>query len=156
VVVYNVTNVSPVQSLSAVVLNRAAPLEGGIPLLRTSFLSWTDTNGNERIDSDEALGIFSVMAHEKIGEGEIIVLSDPSIFINSMQDVDEKYDNRKLIRNLVEREGSVLIDQMNSRTTGTEGLSTILHVMKTTLSTEIIFIIMLLLIAAVAWKRKLV
>ena len=90
------------------------------------------------------------------GEGELIVLSDPSIFINSMQNIDEKYDNRKLIRNLVEREGSVLIDQMNSRTTATEGLSTILHVMKTTLSTEILFIVVLLLIAAVAWKRKLV
>jgi len=156
VVVYNVTNVSPVQSLSAVVLNRAAPLEGGIPLLRTSFLSWTDTNGNGRIDSDEALGTFSVMAREKTGEGELIVLSDPSIFINAMQNIDEKYDNRKLIRNLVEREGSVLIDQMNSRTKDTEGLSTILHVMKTTLSTEILVIVVLLLIAAVAWKRKLV
>ncbi len=71
VVVYNVTNVSPVGSLSAVVLNRAAPLEGGTPLLRTSFLSWTDTNGNERIDSEEALGAFSVMAREKIGNGEL-------------------------------------------------------------------------------------
>ena len=71
VVVYNVTNVSPVGSLSAVVLNRAAPLEGGTPLLRTSFLSWTDTNGNERIDSEEALGTFSVMAREEIGNGEL-------------------------------------------------------------------------------------
>ena len=156
VVVYNVTNVSPVGSLSAVVLNRAAPLEGGTPLLRTSFLSWTDTNGNERIDSDEALGTFSVMAHEKIGRGELVVLSDPSIFINSMQDVDEKYDNRKLIGNLVARQEPVLIDQMNSRTTGTEGMSTIIHVMKTTISTEMLFIVVLLLIAAVAWKRKLV
>jgi ribosomal protein S12 methylthiotransferase accessory factor YcaO len=96
------------------------------------------------------------MAHEKIGSGELIVLSDPSIFINSMQDVDEKYDNRKLIGNLVARQEPVLIDQINSRTTGTEGLSTILHVMKTTLSTEMLFIVVLLLIAAVAWKRKLV
>jgi hypothetical protein len=156
VVVYNVTNVSPVESLSAVVLNRAAPLEGGTPLLRTSFLSWTDNNGNERIDSDETMGTFSVMAKEKIGNGELIVLSDPSIFINSMQDLDEKYDNRKLIGNLVEREGLVLIDRMNSRTTGTEGLSTILHVMKTTLNTKMLFIVVLLLIAAVTWKRKLV
>jgi hypothetical protein len=155
VVVYNVTNVSPVQSLSAVVLNRAAPLEGGTPLLRTSFLSWTDENGNEKIDSDEAIGSFSVMAKEKIGNGELIVLSDPSIFINAMQDLDGNYDNPQLIGNLVGREGPVLIDQMNSGTTGTEGLSTILHVMKTTLSTEILFIIMLLLIAAGAWKRKL-
>ena len=59
------------------------------PVLRTWF-DWTDTNGNERIDSDEALGTFSVMAHEKIGSGGCVVLSDPSIFINSMQDVDEK------------------------------------------------------------------
>ncbi len=156
VVVYNVTNVSPVESLSAVVLNRAAPLEGGTPLLRTSFLSWTDNNGNERIDSDETMGTYSVMAKEKIGNGELVVLSDPSIFINSMQDLDEKYDNRKLIGNLVEREGLVLIDRMNSRTTGTEGLSTILHVMKTTLNTKMLFIVVLLLIAAVTWKRKLV
>ena len=156
VVVYNVTNVSPVQSLSAVVLNRAAPLEGGTPLLMTSFLSWTDTNGNQRIDSGEALGTFPVMAKEKIGNGELVVLSDPSIFINAMQDLDGKYDNPKLIENLAGGGGPVLISQMNSRTSGTEGLSTILHVMKTTLSTEILVIIVLLLIAAVAWKRKIV
>jgi len=102
------------------------------------------------------MGRFAVMAHEKSGSGEIIVLSDPSIFINSMQSLDATWDNRKLTDDLVNRADPVLIDQMNSRTTGTEGMSTILHVMKTTLSIEIIFIVVLLVIAAVAWKRKLV
>jgi len=156
VVAYPVANVSPVRSISAIVLNRPAPLERGDPLLTSSIMSWIDTNGNKRIDPDEMMGRFAVMAHEKVGRGEIIVLSDPSIFINSMQDPDAKWDNRRLIDGLVERADPVLVDQMNSRTTGTEGMSTILHVMKTTLSIEIIFIIVLLLIAAVAWKRKLV
>jgi len=95
-------------------------------------------------------------AHEKAGGGEIIVLSDPSIFINSMRDPGATWDNQKVMDDLVSRAGPVLLDQMNSRTTGTEGMSAILHVMKTTLSIEILFIVVLLVIAAVAWKRKLV
>ena len=156
VVAYPVANVSPVRLISAILLNRPAPLEGGDPLLTSSIMSWIDTNGNKRIDRDEMMGRFAVMAKEKIGGGEIIVLSDPSIFINSMQGLDAKWDNRQLIGNLVDRADPVLIDQMNSRTTGTEGMSTILHVMKTSLSTEIVLIIVLLLIAAVAWRKKLV
>jgi len=156
VVAYPVANVSPVRLISAILLNRPAPLEGGDPLLTSSIMSWIDTNGNKRIDRDEMMGRFAVMAKEKIGGGEIIVLSDPSIFINSMQDPGAKWDNRQLIGNLVDRADPVLIDQMNSRTTGTEGMSTILHVMKTSLSTEIVLIIVLLLIAAVAWRKKLV
>ena len=156
VVAYPVANVSPVRSISAILLNRPAPLEGGDPLLTSSIMSWIDTNGNKRIDRDEMMGRFAVMAHEKAGKGEIIVLSDPSIFINPMQDPGAKYDNQKLIDDIVNRADPVLIDQMNSRTTGTEGMSTILHVMKTSLSTEIVLIIVLLLIAAVAWRKKLV
>ena len=156
VVAYPVANVSPVRSVSALVLNRPAPLEGGDSLLTSSIMSWIDNNGNKRIDRDEMMGRFAVMAQEKVGRGEIIVLSDPSIFINSMQDPGAKWDNRQLIRDLVDRADPVLIDQMNSRTTGTEGMSIILHVLKTTLSTEIVFIVVLLLIAAVAWRKKLV
>jgi hypothetical protein len=156
VVAYPVTNASPVRSVSAVVLNRPAPLDGGVPLLTSSIMSWIDTNGNRRIDRDETMGRFAVMAREKAGTGEIIVLSDPSIFINAMQDPGANWDNRQLVRNLAGNGGPLLIDQMNSRTTGTEGMSTILHVMKTTLSTEIVVIGGVLLIAAVAWRKKLV
>ena len=156
VVAYPVADVSPVRSLSAVLLNRPAPLEGGDPILTSSIMSWIDTNGNKRIGPDEMMGRFAVMAHEKAGGGEIIVLSDPSIFINSMRDPGATWDNQKVMDDLVSRAGPVLLDQMNSRTTGTEGMSAILHVMKTTLSIEILFIVVLLVIAAVAWKRKLV
>ena len=155
-VVYPVTNETPFGTIRNLVLNRPAYLEGGDTLMTTTFMSWADTNGNKRIDRDEMMGRFAVMAHEKAGKGEIIVLSDPSIFINSMQDPGATWDNQKLIDDIVNRADPVLIDQMNSRTTGTEGMSTILHVMKTSLSTEIVLIIVLLLIAAVAWRKKLV
>ena len=155
IVVYRTTNTSPVQSVSALVLNRPAPLEGGEPLIMSSIMSWVDENGDKRINSDEVMGKFPVMAKERIGNGELVVLSDPSIFVNTMQDLDARWDNQRLIQDLVDRTSPVLIDQMNSRTSDTEGMSTMLHVLRTTLSIEIVFVVLLMLFAAVAWRRKL-
>ena len=155
IVVYRTTNTSPVQSVSALVLNRPAPLEGGEPLIMSSIMSWVDRNGDKRINSDEVMGKFPVMAKERIGSGELVVLSDPSIFVNTMQDLDARWDNQRLIQDLVDRTSPVLIDQMNSRTSDTEGMSTMLHVLRTTLSIEIVFVVLLMLFAAVAWRRKL-
>ena len=156
VVVYRVTNTSPVQRVTTLVLNRPAPLEGGKSLMVTSILSWIDANGDRRINSNEMLGKFSVIAEDDIGRGRLVVLSDPSIFINSMQDLDQKWDNRNLIQGLPDRDGPFLVDQMNSRTNDAEGMSEILHVIQTTLSIEIVIVVLLVLSAAVAWRRKLV
>ena len=157
VVVYRTSNETPVTSVTRLVLNRPAPLEGGDTLMATSIMSWIDDNGDKKINTNELLGKFTVMAAEKIGRGRLVVLSDPSVFVNTMQDLDDTWDNKQFISNLVENgEYPVVIDQMNSRTSDTEGMSTILHVMKTSLSTEIVLIIVLLLIAAVAWRKKLV
>jgi hypothetical protein len=156
VVVYRVTNTSPLQRVTTLVLNRPAPLEGGTPLMVTSIMSWIDANGDRRINSNEMLGKFSVIAQDDIGRGSLVVLSDPSIFINSMQDPGEKWDNRQLVQGLFNRDGPLLVDQMNSRTNDAEGMSEILHVLRTTLSIEIVIIALLVLFAAVAWRRKLV
>jgi hypothetical protein len=118
-------------------------------------MSWVDANGDRRINSGEVMGKFAVISAEEISRGRIVVISDPSIFINSMQDLDEKWDNQRLIKDLVDRTSPVLIDQMNSRTSDTEGVSTMLHVLRTTLSIEIVFVVLLMLFAAVAWRRKL-
>jgi hypothetical protein len=155
VVVYRAANTSLVRSVSRLVLNRPAPLEGGDVLFVTSILSWIDTNGDRRINSDEVMGKFAVMAKETVGTGELVVLSDPSIFINAMADPDEKWDNRRLIESLTGREGPVLIDQMNSRTRDAEGTSEIIHVIRTTSNIELLFVGTLMLITAVAWRRKL-
>ena len=153
-VAYRSANVTPLQNINKILLNRAAPLEGGSPLMRTSIMSWIDENGDRRINNNEQLGSFAVMATDQIGSGRLIVISDPSIFINSMYAEDARWDNHMLIRTLVDGEGALLVDQTNSRTRDAKGLNEILHVIRTTLLTELILIGVLMLGVAWAWRQK--
>ncbi|MDD3135819.1 MAG: DUF4350 domain-containing protein, partial [Methanoregula sp.] len=100
-VAYPYANVSLTHDIRKILLNRAAPLEGGTTLVRTSIMSWIDANGDRRINNDERLGAFTVVAGEEIGSGRLIVISDPSIFINSMYAPDPRWDNRAFISKLV-------------------------------------------------------
>ncbi|MGA7799064.1 MAG: DUF4350 domain-containing protein [Methanoregula sp.] len=155
IVVYPDGNASPVENCGALIMDRAAPLDGGQPLMMTSILSWVDTNGDRRIDANEEMGQFPVISAEEISRGRIVVISDPSIFINSMQDFGGTWGNQCLINNLVNYQGTVLIDQMNSRTQDTEGMSGIFHVIRTQFILEVLFFGFLVLIAAWMWRKKI-
>lgn len=153
-VAYRSANDTPVQNINKILLNRAAPLEGGTTLMRTSIMSWIDENGDRRINNNEQLGYFAVMAADQIGSGRLIVISDPSIFINSMYAEDARWDNQMLIRTLVGGDGALLVDQTNSRTRDAQGLNEILHVIRTTLLTELILFGVLMIGIAWAWRQK--
>ena len=153
-VAYRSANVTPMQNIQKILLNRAAPLEGGTTLVRTSIMSWIDENGDRRINNNEPLGSFAVIAADEIGNGRLIVISDPSIFINSMYAEDARWDNRLLINNLVGGDGVILVDGTNSRTRDAQGLNEILHVIRTTLLTELVLCGMLMLGIAWAWRQK--
>ena len=153
-VAYRSANETPVQNINKILLNRAAPLEGGTTLMRTSIMSWIDENGDRRINNNEQLGYFAVMAADQIGSGRLIVISDPSIFINSMYAEDARWDNQMLIRTLVGGDGALLVDQTNSRTRDAQGLNEILHVIRTTLLTELILFGVLMIGVAWAWRKK--
>jgi hypothetical protein len=155
VVVYQSSNETPVKNIPSLLLNRPAPLQGGTPLMRTSVMSWVDFNGDRKINNNEVLGTVTVIAADEIGSGRLIVVSDPSIFINSMYDVDQP-DNRFFIQNLVNGNDPVLLDQMNSRTRDAEGPNEILHLIKTRLMIELLFMCVLMLFIAWVWKRKIV
>ncbi|MCX6689248.1 MAG: DUF4350 domain-containing protein, partial [Methanoregula sp.] len=144
-VAYRSANVTPVQNIQKILLNRAAPLEGGKTLVRTSSMSWIDENGDRRINNNEQMGSFAVIAADEIGNGRLIVISDPSIFINSMYAEDARWDNRLLINNLVGGDGAILVDGTNSRTRNAEGLNEILHVIRTTLLIELVLFGVLML-----------
>jgi hypothetical protein len=154
VVVYRSVNESPVEDTGTLLLNEPASLEGGTPLLRTSTFSWIDEDRDRHISNDEVLGIFTVMAKEKNGQGTLIVLSDPSVFINAMEDAGEPGDNSRFLAHVRESGSPVLLDQMNSRTRDAGGLGEILHVIKTTLLIEVLVCGILVLLVAGAWKRK--
>ncbi|WP_292423366.1 DUF4350 domain-containing protein [Methanoregula sp.] len=155
IVVYPVENASPVENCGAIVMDRPAPLDGGEPLVMTSILSWVDTNGDRRININEVMGEFPVISAEEISRGRIVVISDPSIFINSMQDIGDRWGNRCLLNNLIHYNGTVLVDQMNSRTRDAEGMSGIFHVLRTQFIVEVLFFGFLVLVAAWAWREKI-
>jgi len=156
VVVYGTRNDSIVQSSVSLVLNRPAPLEGGTPLLRSSIMSWIDENRDMRLNDDEMMGQYPVMTEEVIGKGRLVVFSDPSIFINLMQEPDQPGDNRRFVLNLVNNNGMVLVDQMNSRTCDAEGFSEILHLVRTTITIKLMFLALLILAVLWIWRRKMV
>ena len=94
-------------NLSSFLLNRPTAIVGKIPQnatihATTSRMSWLDTDrdgGWDRTaERDERRGPFPVLASLPYGEGEILVLSDPSIFINSMI---TQTGNRQLHANLI-------------------------------------------------------
>jgi hypothetical protein len=75
-------------------------------LVRTSEYAYIDRNRNEELDDDETLASYPVVAVEEQGDGEILVISDPSVLINVMID---RSDNRAFVQALVD-EDRVLLD----------------------------------------------
>ncbi|RLF21447.1 MAG: hypothetical protein DRJ68_03490 [Thermoprotei archaeon] len=76
-------------------------------VLASSEFSFLDLNGNRELDEEEPRGPFSVACVVELdGGGRVVVISDPSIFINSM--ILER-DNVEFIRAVIENR-TVLID----------------------------------------------
>ncbi|HEX7391337.1 MAG TPA: DUF4350 domain-containing protein [Thermoplasmata archaeon] len=67
-------------------------------LAYTSIASWRDANENKLEDRNEPRGPFPVLARERLGQGSIILLSDPSVLINGME---EYMDNGAFGENLI-------------------------------------------------------
>ncbi len=68
-------------------------------LARSSVGSWLDTNGDRLREWGEPGGPFPMMARETLGQGTILLLSDPSVLINSMSGY---MDNSILTNNLID------------------------------------------------------
>lgn len=64
----------------------------------SSVASWRDVNGNRMEDYGEPRGPFPILARERFGLGQILLLSDPSVLINGMAG---HMDNGVLAANLL-------------------------------------------------------
>ncbi len=76
------------RNVSSVLLNYPSALSVDQDTTKTlaysSIASWQDVNGNNERDIDEPSGPFPILARERLGNGTVIVLSDPSVLINDM------------------------------------------------------------------------
>lgn len=98
-VAYNTTEHNMTRDVSQVMLNSPTSInkdENATTILSSSEASWLDKNENSIKDEDESFRRYPLVTKEDYGEGELILVSDPSIFINSML---ERKDNRVFSEN---------------------------------------------------------
>ncbi len=102
------------RNISSIVLNHATSLDAGAGIeiiARSSAASFLDTNNNELSDEDEPAGPMTVAAQAAVDKGRVIMLSDPSIIICSMLNMD---DNNAFIGNIIKSAGAdseVMLDE---------------------------------------------
>ena len=104
----NVTNRSAVGA-DRLTLNYGTVVRPGDAevLVRTSEFAYLDANRNERLDDAESLASRPVVTRERVGNGTVVVVSDPSVLINAMLD---RPGNRAFARALFDGHDRVLLD----------------------------------------------
>lgn len=74
----------------------------------SSAFSFLDLNGNERQDKNEPTGPLPVISQHSLGSGQVILISDPSLFINSMETIG---GNSSFIQSIAATTASLYLDQ---------------------------------------------
>jgi len=97
------------EGVESLTLNRPTAVEpnGSTVLAISSNYTYADANLNGELDDSESLRQFPVATVESVGSGEVVVLGDPSLFINVMID---RSDNRAFVENLLETHETAIID----------------------------------------------
>jgi hypothetical protein len=105
----NVTTTPYTQGVSQLTLNGATAVEPGnaTPIVRSSELAYLDRNATGTLSAGDELGAYPVVTVEYIDAGQVVAISDPSIFINSML---TQPDNRVFATQLVESHDRVILD----------------------------------------------
>jgi hypothetical protein len=109
-------------NVSHILLNHPSTLTVGdnTTVYGNTPMGWLDDDKDYRMDEEEQRAVFPILAVEKYNRGKVILLSDPSVLINSMLD---KADNRNFVQNLFEfaipGQGKVVFDESHSGDTDT-------------------------------------
>jgi hypothetical protein len=154
VIAYRTQDHRLLENVESVALNQPSTLTGGETLLETSILSWIDKNSNGRADGTETFNKEPVMAREGIGDGEIIVLSDSGILINSMDFTVSERNNVQIRENLVTGTDASY-DTITSQPFMTEGVLQAMTGIKSTTVIKIIAILLITCVICAAYRRRI-
>ncbi len=80
---------------------------GAQVLAATSGFAYIDAERNALLDLEEDMRSYPVATTERIGEGQVVTLADPSLFLNGMR---ERSDNAQFLENLVTARETVILD----------------------------------------------
>lgn len=104
-----VDNHTLVEGVASLTLNYGTAIEpnGTEPLVSTSEYAYLDRDGSGTLSDNETLASYPVATVEPVGDGAVVTVGDPSLFINVMT---ERSDNRAFITALVAETDHALID----------------------------------------------
>lgn len=101
--IFHIEKTTWTKNIEELTLNYATTLNITSPeikiLATSSKYSYLDININNQWDPEEPKGNQPILAQTNIKEGTLLLLSDPSIFINSMIN---KSNNTQLLKNIIE------------------------------------------------------
>jgi len=151
----------PLNGTGDIALNHATSLtvSGGSVsvIVRSSEFSFLDTDGNSARSAGDPSGPLPVAGYQKLGDGCVIAVADPSIIINSMAGVD---GNSLAAGRLVNLDGSrqVIIDQSHLPKAPLDDAKLVLAVLHAAASTQAGSLALITLIATLTtlplWRRS--
>jgi len=112
--IYNFAPSQVTANVTSLILNRPTYIElqnNSANLTQLAFsspFSFIDTHGVNKPLPNETLDSYLIIASVIVGEGELILISDPNMFTNQMITL---HDNRRLFMNILETgDGSLIFD----------------------------------------------
>jgi len=114
-IAYSLNKSRITNGIDKISFDRPSYVNGGEALIDTSLLSWPEPANSSVNTRVGPIGRYNLFAKESYGNGEIFVLADPSIFINSMQNTISGSPGITLITNILTYRDTTLILMSNSR-----------------------------------------
>jgi hypothetical protein len=107
-------------NIDVIVLNHASTLDNvtsAEKLAWSSGDSFLDSDNNGVYSDGETKGPFAIAAEIQVGQGHLLLMSDPSIMINAMVERDDNYGFIRYLTSFKEETPALIIDQQHlSRT----------------------------------------
>jgi len=105
----NVSNHTLTQGVDGITLNYGSAVapNGARVLASTSGVAYVDVNRNAELDDRDRVGTSPVATIESVGDGRVVVVGDPSLFINTMLD---RPGNQAFVGSLFGSHQRVLLD----------------------------------------------
>jgi hypothetical protein len=149
-----ITDIKPsmiTRNVTSLTFNHPVPLTvsgNATVIASTTPMGWLDLNDDCIINRDEPVGSFPVMASVKYGDGEVFVIGDPDLFINSMQDTG---DNGVLIANVM-GPGTVYFDAAHGQVVTPLGRA--IYFVKNSLVAQLLCTLGALLLVYLAYRYR--
>jgi len=146
-------------NMESLVLNHATSLVNtgdDTNIALSSSFSFLDRNENETYEDDEIAGPLPVISRETFGDGQLVLVADPSLFINSMSAIDE---NEGFIQNIANTTTSLYIDQSHLPPSDLHRTKTLLargrdHLASPLITAGLVALVVVTTLKPIWYKRK--